>query len=199
MENKFESFQEKWKSRKQPPPPGGPGAMEMLRLARNSQRQSNSHHYWNISILSVVVVVLSWFFYYKAPMQDLISRVGIVLMIGGLLVRIAIEWISRIRNGRIRYSSATKETAAQAAKFYHWRKKIHGPVTITILILYSVGFFLLTPEFARHLPMKWVIIMDVSFVPIAIMLFFSIRSGIRKEMKQLRVLTELETELEGGE
>ncbi|ELR70679.1 hypothetical protein C900_03452 [Fulvivirga imtechensis AK7] len=167
----------------------------MLEQAIRSQQRSVHHHRWTIVILSVLVFVLSAFFYYKAPMQELISRMGIVLMIGGVIVRITIEVISRKRSNSIKYSIDARSAMEKTSVFYQWRKKIHGPVTITIVALYSLGFYMLTPEFATYLPLKWVIIMDVGYIPMAIILIFFIKKGINDEMERLRAVAELQEEL----
>lgn len=198
MEDKFESLKDKWRQRRTESFQKMDHS-NMLQLAIRSQQRSNHHHWWTIVILSVLALGLSAFFYYLAPMQELVSRIGIVLMIGGVVVRIIIELASRKRSSSIKFSVDAKSAVEKTSSFYQWRKKIHGPVTVTILALYSLGFYLLTPEFATYLPLKWVIIFDVGYIPMAIVLILGIKRGIDDEMAHLKAVTELQTELERGQ
>jgi hypothetical protein len=57
--------------------------------------------------------------------------------------------------------------------------------------MYVIGFYLLTPEFSQHIPLQWMIMMHVSFVIMAAVLFWLISKGVRKEMSTLKYLANL--------
>lgn len=172
-----------------------PSADEILQKARNNYSYAKLSYKINILILSFTCIGISAFFYFVAPMQDTLSRIGIFLMVGGLLVRIIIEMYSHRKASKISYNTALVQSASAATAFYNWRKKIHGPVTVTIVSLYTIGFYALTPEFARHLQLEWLIAFDLSYLVMACFLFVQIRKGIQKEMEHLRDLVEIKTGL----
>lgn len=191
----FESLKSAWKDSKQDAS-ADMTAIDMQRLAIQNHNKSKKFHLGNVAILTLVCIGIGLFFYFVAPMQEIISRLGIVLMVGGLIVRIIIELISHRKADQIEFNVDTKTTALQASKFYAWRKRIHGPVTITIVLLYSLGFYLLTPEFLDHLPKFWVIVMDIGYVGIAVVLTLIISTGIKKEMAALREIMDVRSKLE---
>ncbi|MEQ9304707.1 MAG: hypothetical protein RJQ14_12435 [Marinoscillum sp.] len=196
MEDKFDELKDRWNEAKKGQASKGDSAT-MLSTVIDNHSKSKRAHLGNILVLCLVVVGLAAFFYYVAPMQDTLSRVGIGLMIGGLIVRIIIEAISHRKATQIDYSSSSKNSAALASSFYNYRKQIHGPVTITIIVLYTIGFYALTPEFSKYFDTFWMWMIDGSYVVIAIVLFIVIRKGVIDEMQNLRKIRELEQTMHG--
>ncbi|MEQ8473452.1 MAG: hypothetical protein RIC35_19805 [Marinoscillum sp.] len=197
MEDKFDQLKDSWNKAKKGHSGKGDSAA-MLSTAIENHSKSKRAHLGNIIVLSLVVVGLTAFFYYLAPMQETLSRIGIGLMIGGLIVRILIESLSYRKAAQIDYSSNSKASAALARSFYNYRKRIHGPVTITIIVLYTIGFYALTPEFSKYFDTFWMWMIDGSYVIIAIVLFVGIRKGVMDEMKSLRQIQELEQSMHEG-
>jgi hypothetical protein len=142
-------------------------------------------HYGNAAVLSGTVAVLVFYFYYLYNFQDTLSIVGYNLMIGGLVLRIIIEFFSAWRSTKIKFSDTTTTSLQYLLSFLEFRKRIHGPVTIVIFILYFIGFYMLTPEFSRHISIEWLVIMNVSALFIAVILMYFILRGIRQEMEHL--------------
>jgi len=167
----------------------------MLQSILKHQAASKHTHLMNILILSITVIGLMAFFYFLAPMQETLSRVGIVLMIGGLLVRIIIELVSHRKAGQIDYSKNSSFSAKQTSDFFSYRKKIHGPVTFIIITLYTIGFYSLTPEFSNYFSTFWLWMMDGSYLIIGIILFLVIRKGVVQEMKDLQRINDLQSSL----
>ena len=194
MEDKFDQLKSSWKAAKEGQSSSG-NSSDMLKVAKENHNKSKKAQIGNVIVLSFVVVGLCAFFYFLAPLQDTLSRVGIGLMIGGLLVRIIIELISLQKAGKIDYSSSSTNSAQQAQAFYNYRKRIHGPVTITIIALYTIGFYALTPEFSKYFDTFWMWMIDGSYVIIAIVLFLGIRKGVVQEMKDLQRINELQQSL----
>jgi len=152
-------------------------------------------HYGNAAILSGTVFLLMIFFYYLYDFQDLLSKVGYNLMIGGLVVRILIELFSAWRSEKIKVSDATTASLQNSVAFHQFRKRIHGPVTILIFVLYFIGFYMLTPEFNRHISLGWLVLMDVSALLIAVLLTYFIRRGIKQEMCDLEKMIAIQLSL----
>ena len=92
-------------------------------------------------------------------------------------------------------SQSASASTIEALSFYTFRKKVHGPATITTVVLYVIGFYLLSPEFSKYIEMKWMIAMHVSFVFAAFVLVIQAKKGMAKEMKVLKSLIELKKEM----
>ena len=184
-----------WKQAKQHNAPTLSAPDALADRARAIVKHTRNFHLGNVAILLAVVVGLLAFFYYVAPLQTLLSHIGIGLMIGGLLVRIGIELYSVARSGRINLGANAVQATDDALSFYRFRKKIHGPITIAIVLLYSLGFYLLTPEFSDYFSWPWMMLIDGSYLVGAVILILLIRQGIRKEMAALRELTTVKNEM----
>lgn len=194
MEDKFDQLKNSWKEAKEGQSSVG-NSSDMLKVARENHNKSKKAQIGNVIVLSLVVIGLCAFFYFLAPLQETLSRIGIGLMIGGLLVRIIIELVSYQKASKIDYSSSSTDTMQQAQTFYNYRKRIHGPVTITIIALYTIVFYALTPEFSKYFDTFWMWMIDGSYVIIAIILFLGIRKGVVQEMKDLKQINELQQSL----
>mgnify|MGYP000017636202 CR=1 FL=1 len=190
MNDTFDNLQNQWKEAQKT---NGINAdsSSMLNTVKRSQKKITNQYIGNILVLLATVIVLTAFFLFVAPMQDLLSRIGIFLMLGGLVTRVIIEWISHQKWQDIDYSQAGKYSVIRAQKFYDYRKKIFGPVTIIIFVGYSIGFYLLTPEFLLYLPKNMVWIMDLSYIPIAAALIYIIRKSYRDESRMLSEMKNL--------
>lgn len=165
-----------------------PSVLDVAAISKAGEARKKSTltaHYGNAIVLSVTVIFLIFYFYYLYHFQDLLSKIGYNLMIGGLILRIVIEVFSALRSKQIKISDITTASLHNSVAFLEFRKRIHGPVTIVIFILYFIGFYMLTPEFSRYISLKWLLIMDISALFIAVMLMYFIRRGIRQEMEHL--------------
>ncbi|WP_424961410.1 hypothetical protein [Ekhidna sp.] len=197
MSDVFDDLKNKWDSaRDKNPKPQS--TTELIELSKRKHKSVLYSHYGNTVVLTLTLIMISVFFYYVTPFQDLLSKTGVALMVGGLAIRIVIEIISSEKSKKISLIDSTLNTASITLKFYEFRKKIHGPVTFIIVALYTIGFYMLTPEFSRYLEFKWVILMDVSYVLGAIFLIVQIRKGIKEEMVHLADLKRLHEKIEKG-
>lgn len=152
-------------------------------------------HYGNAAVLSATVFVLVFYFYYLYNFQDVLSKIGYNLMIGGLVIRIIIEFFSAWRSQKIKVGDTASASLQNTVAFLQFRKRIHGPVTMLIFIAYFIGFYMLTPEFYRHIAFTWLVLMNVSALLVAIVLAYFIRRGIRQELLDLEKMVELQRSL----
>ena len=188
-----------WRAAKQAVPAPPDNSQALLRRAKASQRHTRYFQLGNIAILVATVAGLLAFFYYVAPMQEIISRIGIGLMVGGLLARIGIELYSVRRSTRIDLTGDARHATDDALRYYAFRKNVHGPVTMITVALYTLGFALLNPEFSRYFPWYAMVAMDVFYLVGAVFLVGQIRKGIRKEMQALRDLIAVQQEMQREE
>lgn len=168
---------------------------EIKSQAAAKKKSALMAHYGNAGVLSVTVIMLVFYFYYLYNFQDVLSNIGINLMIGGLIIRIAIEIYSAVRSRNINLADTAAQSLQNSVAFHEFRKRIHGPITIIIFALYFVGFYMLTPEFSRHISLVWMIIMDVGALIVAAFLIFVIRKGIKQELRDLEKMVELQRSL----
>lgn len=167
----------------------------LIEKAELKRRKTLSAHYGNIGILTLVAIMIILCFRFFFPFQEALARTGIGLMIGGLIIRIGIEMFSIMKSKKIRISDTTAQATDDTIAFYQFRKKIHGPVTLIIVVLYIIGFYMLSPEFSKHMPVNALIIMDIGFLVGALLLAWVIRSGIRQELEDLQELVEIRKQL----
>ncbi|MBQ4822114.1 hypothetical protein [Aquimarina sp. MMG016] len=195
MNNEFEKLQGLWQQNRKDIENSPLDLDKAIADINTKKRFSTKFHYGNIIVLSLLVVMLIAFFYFLAPVQEILSRIGVGLMIGGIVVRILIEAISVSKAKKIDMVDNAIKNTEDTIAFHDYRKRIHGPVTIVIIILYSIGFYMISPEFSKYFDTWQMILMDVSYIFIAIILIFFIRKSVIKEMKTLSEIIELKKEM----
>lgn len=196
MNNEIESLKPLWNEGKQR---AMPSAMqtELIIESANERRKSSLYTQWgNTAILAAVLAVLVVFFYGLFPFGETLSQVGVHIMAGGLVVRIGTEILSIIRFMQIDVADHTVKATQDSLRFYTFRKQVHGPVTITIVALYIAGFFMLSPEISRYMPLEWVLVLDIVWISGAVVLIRLIHQGIQQEMAGLWELIELRERME---
>jgi hypothetical protein len=184
-----------WQSAKKSIPKVSTDISNIIASAEKKKRSTVQFHILNILVLTAVLAGVAAFFYFVAPMQTLISHMGITLMLGGLLVRILIEVYSFYLSSTLDLSEAALKSTTKILRFYQFRKRLHSPVTLTIVTLYTLGFYMLTPEFSRHFSLPMMILIDASYIVGAVFLIWQIRKGIKKELQNLRDITEIQAQL----
>jgi len=168
---------------------------QFMKQVKSTKKATKGAQLSTIIILSITLAVLIYFFTKVAPFQELLSRIGAGLMCGGLLIRIIIEIISLSKASKLSMNLPSEELSNRMVAYYHYRSKIHGTITYVIVALYIIGFYILTPEFMKYLDMKWIWLMDISFVFIAITLFYFIRKGVLEELAILREFSNVRNDL----
>jgi hypothetical protein len=116
-------------------------------------------------------------------------------MIFGLIFRVFIEIMSIHKAKQINILDATLKTAENTIKFHQFRKTIHQVIAPIIIVLYTVGFYMITPEFSVYMKFWNVVFIDISYVVIGIILFVIIRKGVKKEMQKLTDIVKLKNEI----
>lgn len=184
-----------WNKEKSSAPQQSLNISQVIELAEKKKKSTTNHQIGNVLILMATAILISLFFIYVAYFNRLISHIGSGLMLGSLGVRIVIELYSIYLSKKIDLSENTFKTNGELIKFFNFRRKIHSPVTITILILYTIGFYLLTPEFSSYFSFSMMILIDLSYVLAAFIFCWSIRKAVRKEMHYLNEILRLQSSL----
>ncbi|MEQ6166247.1 hypothetical protein AAOE16_03560 [Ekhidna sp. MALMAid0563] len=194
MSDPIDDLKNKWNKAKTSEPDQA-STSHLIELSKKKMRGAVKMHIGNIAVLTITLIGISAFFVYVAPLKETLSHFGIALMTGGLLIRIVIECYSIYRSSKVDFSETAIAASKKTMNFYSYRKRIHGPVTIGILIAYTVGFYVLTPEFTDYLTTTQVILMDTSYLLAAAIFGFSIRKAIKDEMRILDELKGLQEEI----
>lgn len=190
---------EHWKKAKQKIHTGSVADTRLILQRKNNKRSVLSFHYANSIILSVLLSVLIFFFCNYTPFRTVLSWTGVALMVGGIFIRILVEIFSARKYAGIHVEEDTVSATEASLAFYRFRKKIHGPLTITIVGFYIAGFYMLSPEFSLYFSLPLMLFMDIGFAVGAVILSVQIRKGIKKEMKTLESLTVLQKDMRSGE
>tara|TARA_R110002073_G_scaffold123234_2_gene266831 strand:- start:13288 stop:13887 length:600 start_codon:yes stop_codon:yes gene_type:complete len=199
MSNHFSELESAWKQDKKNIKNSSTALDAVYEKIQVNKKESFFFYYGTIVILTFTLIGISTFFYFVAPVEKLLSRIGVGLMLGGLFIRIIIEVISISKSKKVHVLDRSLEVANNTISFYKYRKNIHGIIAPIIVGFYTVGFYMITPEFLIYLPVWNVVLYDVSYLVMAVFLFIQIRKGVLKEMKTLRETMELRKDLIQGE
>ncbi|MGB3180206.1 MAG: hypothetical protein WBB45_02370 [Cyclobacteriaceae bacterium] len=187
-----------WKNAKNEPAANQPDPETIIRKAESTKKASRSFHIGNIIILCIVALLLAAFLVLVAPVQESLSHLALVLMFGGLLARIIIEVISHRKLQHIDVTQTSAKANREALNFYTFRKRVHGPVTVAIIIAYVIGVGLLLPEFSKYLTTNSLLLYYAGFVVWGLIFIFFIRKKIGKETAALRGLSQIKASLDEG-
>jgi cation transport ATPase len=167
----------------------------IIEMAKQKMRSTIRMQLGTILILMITLVIITAYFFYVAKFNQTISHIGALLMIAGLALRIIIELISIYLSTTINMSDTTLKTNKAALDYYRFRERINGPVTIAIIIIYSLGFYMLTPEFSLYFRTPVLIMIDVSYIFIAAIFIWIVRRTIKKEMNILNEIIVIQNDI----
>ena len=181
----FEDLKTQWKDQEEVlvPKEGAKQLIEKIAGIRKKQGFTNL-------VLSITVVVLIAFFFYISAYNFQTSMIGLLIMIGVLIMRIALEFFSikKLRNMSLLANAA--QYKQEIRKYYASRRKVHFISTPIIVIAYCIGFYILLPGFKASLStgFYWYIIASAIVTLLVLSLF--IGKQIQQELKILRNLKE---------
>jgi len=196
MTDKLDDLKNLWKDARQVTPKPALDLAAIIGIAQKRKSGAIRMHVLNIFVLVGTMAGLVLFFSFVARFNELISHIGTALMMGSLALRILIEGLSIYMSAKVDLSQSSVDTNNAFLGFYKFRKTIHGPVTVTILILYTVGFYMLTPEFSLFFSTPMMILIDLSYVVGAIIVTMAIRKAIKKEMGFLTEIKKLRDQIQ---
>ncbi|MEO6730708.1 MAG: hypothetical protein ABIN01_05790 [Ferruginibacter sp.] len=172
-----------------------PNTGHIITLAKQQMKSSIQLQLTTILILIIVAIGLSAFFMYVAKFKQTISHIGTGLMLGGLALRIIIEIFSIRLLANIDLGETALKTNNASMAYFRFRQHINGPVTIAIIVLYTIGFYMLTPEFSLFFSMPAMIMIDLSYILAAAIFTWFIRMAIKKETKILNEILRLRNDI----
>lgn len=196
MKNEFEFLQKDWNSAKKETKANPEKASKIIGEAMARKKASIYFHYGNIMVLGAIAILILIYFLWLYPFEALLSKLGIGCMLLGLLVRIGGELISVRKFIKINIADTVIDNTIEWQQFLEFRKRMHGIFTIATIGLYTAGFFMLYPEIYKYFGSNILILLTGFYIIGAALLIRGIRPNIKKEMKDLEMITELKKELE---
>ncbi|NOS91905.1 MAG: hypothetical protein HOP30_08280 [Cyclobacteriaceae bacterium] len=183
----FDELQVIWN--KQPQPRVAISSNQLMEKGEAHIKELRAGHRGTIVILTILIAALvTYFIFIKAHLFNELT-LGLSIMIGVIIVRVLIEWISVRKFNAIQYDRSLVAFTQLMQQYYAWRKKVHRVFIPVIYISYIIGFSLLVPIFQENLStgMFWyVVISGYGFLTGFAFLMVRI---LRKERKLLKFLT----------
>ena len=195
MNNPFEELQDSWKKSGQDINTDQQKIDEVISSAESKQKSNKLFYYGNIAVLSVTVLVLIIVWQRWMPFRELLSKIGIGIMIGSLVLRIIIEIFSTVKSRSINLLDTTVSANQERIKYYKFRKNVNGPVTITLVTTYLIGLFLILPEMNNYFSTWLIVAAMAAFLVSGLFIIYKVRQSIRQEMENLRIFTMIDKEL----
>jgi hypothetical protein len=196
MDNFLDDLKNSWKQEKSQ---SGPAidAQELLDKAEAFKKHSIKFQYGNVLILSIVLILYIIFFYQFLLYGTTLSKAGFLIMAIPLALRIVAELVSITKGKKIKPDDNAVQHNDEMIKYTAFRKWMHGPVTYTIIFLYTVGYYFIMVQFADLVPGWLIIVMCVGYPVAAFLIIKQVRKSIKKEMDQLQKLSEYSEAFKG--
>ena len=147
MKDEFSKLEEAWSAGQKKLAQQQPTFADMQQSLDQRKSASRSFQYGTLAILLFTLIGLSAFFMYVAPVKQTLSRVGATAMLGGLTIRVMLELISLLRLKKISTLSNSKENTNNCIRFHAFRVKTQSIYSPVIIAVFTLGFYLITPEF----------------------------------------------------
>ena len=196
MNNQIDNLKALWQKSRSNDSGAPADSGQIIALAKEKMKRAMRMQLSTILILTLTLAILCVYFLYGVPLNGMISRIGAILMTAGLALRILIEIYSILLARKVDPAETARDSNHAAWLYHRFRRIVNGPVTIAILILYSVGFYMLTPAFALIFSTSMLILIDVSYIFIALLFIAFIRRTIRKETRILDQILQIQEELQ---
>lgn len=168
---------------------------QLVEKATRIKKKSLKLQWGNLILLSVTLIgiTICWRLFF--PFQELLSQVGVALMLGSLLLRVLGEAYSVVTFGERKFTGSASKKLQQDEKYLDLRTKINGALTYSCLTVYSLGFLMLYPEFSLYIPLFYMVLIYGSYMLMVVIWVLIIRKNVKQETKDLKNVVELRREL----
>lgn len=186
----FDSLQELWNQ--QSVAITKPSAGELMRKGQAHIKKIKASQVATTGILAALIITLVAYFISMEAHKLNELTIGLTIMIGVMLTRVALEVISIKKFAAIVPDISLVEYSIRMQEYYSWRKRIHLVFIPIIYITYMFGFTLLLPAFKANLSfgMYWyVVISGYGFLTFFALMLVRI---LRKERGILNALKEID-------
>lgn len=179
----FEELKSQWDNQPEleTPKEGAKSIIKKVNSIKNKQQITNI-------ILGFTALILIVFFFYISAYNNILVTSALFLMVGSLLARMVIEYISVKRLKQIKVTIVSSEFKKSLANYYKKRVRTHYIFTPIIVIFYIVGFIILMPFFEDALSKGFYTYIKISGIAVLLFFIFFIRKQILKELHALKEL-----------
>jgi hypothetical protein len=167
-------------------------ASELIKKSEEHRKKIKLNHIATLIIIGITTLILLCYFVWLGIYSVSIFTIGLGLMISSMILRIILEFISVKKFNTLNIETSLLEYSKNAALFYTWRKVIHFIATPIIYIIYTIGFSLLIPTFQEQFSTPFFIYLLVSGYGFLIVFAFFLNKKLKKEMKILAFLKNIE-------
>ena len=195
MSDKIDDLKKLWQDSRVDERDNSTDIKNTIHIAKQQMRSATRLQLTGILILVIVAAGLWAFFIYVARFRQTLSHIGAGLMIGGLIVRIITELFSIYMSTRINLADPALKTNNDSLRYFRFRRRVNGPFTAGILIAYTIGFYMLTPEFSLYFSTLVLIMIDLSYLLAAFIFTWFIRNAVKKEMGILKEVLRITNDL----
>lgn len=185
----FESLQNVWEE--QLDPEKQTTATDLIKKAKAHTKTIKRKHFWTIAVLLVTLFIIVAYFIWINFYGLNFFTIGLGLMMGMLLIRIVLEFISIRKFKKIAIGTSFEDYSQLVVKYYHWRKKIHYVFTPVIYFSYFIGFALILPILKDNLSKDFYNYVLISGIVIFIGLALFIYKQIKRELDLIKYLKSL--------
>jgi hypothetical protein len=141
-------------------------------------------------ILGSTVAILILFFFYIAAYKYIGPLLGMSLLIGVILVRVAIEIKSQQKLRKLNVLLTFVDFKEQLITYYQQRKKLAFKTIPVLLIVYNIGFVIMSYYFYQYLSRGFFYYIVISYIVSFVVLFYFIRKHVLEELQILKNLQE---------
>ena len=164
---------------------------QLISEAQRLNKESIKFQRSTLLILGSTFLMMCYFLLFYFGFRELLSHVGVALMLGFFLLRIVLEAYSIVQGRKKEATDSASESLEKEKKYLELRLRIHGFYTYLTLSVYTVGFLLLLPEFSKYISAFWMAALVSSYFIPGIILILLIRKNVQKELQELRTVVEL--------
>ncbi|SFU20164.1 hypothetical protein SAMN04489724_0257 [Algoriphagus locisalis] len=180
-----------WKSAQRSIEPNPASPEFLIEKATSMKKKSLKLQWGNLILLSLSLLGITACWQLFFPFQELLSKVGVALMLGSLLARVIGEAYSVISFGARRFTSSAYQKLQQDEKYLALRTRINGVLTYSTLGLYSFGLLLLAPEFSIYIPKLYMWLIYAAYLLMVVIWVAIIRKNVKQETDDLTQVVEL--------
>lgn len=181
--NNFEDLQNKWKNQTtiSATEDGFQSLLKSVKSIEQKQRTGNI-------VLTITIIILVAFLLYVSGYNSTTFLLGIGLMIGSLVVRIAVELYSLKKLRTINFSKESNTFRNDLTHYYSFRKYVHYLITPLAISVYTVGFIILLPLFKATLSHGFYLYILCSSVAFLVLFSVFLYKQIKNELYKLKQL-----------
>ncbi len=174
--------------------PAAPDSAAVINQAQKNAAAIRARHRGTIALLSLTVLGLTA--YCTVYFQTMFSPffVGLALMIGSLLLRVLLEYLSYRRFRRIDIHADFSTYTTRITSFYTKRRRINYVLTPLLLLLYMGGFLILLTVFRKVFAHGFYVYIVISGTLFFVFFAWLLTQQVKREMQLLDFLREVKEE-----